>query len=310
MKTLHSLPLLWLLALPALAAEQVNQTLDAPANLLLDVKVQRGKVEFSPWDQPKVQVQGTLDELSEGLVFENRDGRILLEDKMPKSYQGNNSAGSMLVIKVPANLTLSAEAISADIKLANLNGELTLGTVSGDINAQTLSGKLQVNSVSGDIGTSKLSGAVALETVSGTITDTESTNSDGRYKSVSGDINLKNQAETVRIEQVSGDTEASLGSAGSLKYNAVSGDAKLSVKGDVKLSAESVSGDIALSLLTNPDVRLSINGGPGGAIHNGLSDDKPLSPKYGPGSKLETRIGEGKGVIEVSTLSGDISLKK
>ncbi|WP_338589644.1 DUF4097 family beta strand repeat-containing protein [Shewanella khirikhana] len=309
MKTLHSLSLLCLLASPLFAAEKVDQSLDVGAQSVLEIRVQRGNVELSPWDQNKIQVQGTLDELSKGLIFESQDGRILLEDKMPKSYQGKNNQGSNLVIKVPSALTLKAEGVSADYQVNGLNGELDLGTVSGDIKAGALGGRVNFNTVSGEIDATGLSGKVSMETVSGAIKDKDSSSPDASYKSVSGDIKLDTEAQVVHIEQVSGDTEARLANARALQYNAVSGDAELALKGDVKVSGESVSGDIMIKLLNNADARVAINGGPGGKISNGLSSESPKKPKYGPGSSLNMQLGNGKGVIELSTLSGTLSLE-
>ncbi|MCL2919854.1 DUF4097 family beta strand repeat-containing protein [Shewanella litorisediminis] len=309
MKTLHSLSLLCLLASPLFAAEQIDQSLDVGARVVLDLRVQRGQVEISPWDQNKIQVQGTLDELSEGLIFENQGGRILLEDKMPKSYQGKKNKGSDLVIKVPAKLTLHAESVSADYRVKGLEGDLGFGTVSGDIKASSLGGKVSFNTVSGEVDATQLAGNIKIETVSGAVKDNSSTSDEASYKSVSGSIQLNNEAQTVRIEQVSGDTEATLPSARGVQYNAVSGDAELTLKGDVKLSGESVSGDLSVKLLGDADVRVAINGGPGGKIHNGLTNEAPKKPKYGPGSNLDMVLGNGKGVIELSTLSGTLSVE-
>ncbi|QYJ74402.1 DUF4097 family beta strand repeat-containing protein [Shewanella sp. FJAT-52076] len=309
MKTLYSLSLLCLLASPLFAAEKIDKSLDVGEQVVLDIRVQRGEVEISPWDQNKIQVQGTLDELSEGLVFENQGGRILLEDKLPKSYQGKKNQGSILVIKVPAKLTLNAEGISADYRIKGLEGDLGLGTVSGDINANRLGGKVNINTVSGEVETAELSGTVKIETVSGTVKDNNSTSDDASYKSVSGDIRLNNQTKKVRIEQVSGDTEATLPNAHGVQYNAVSGDAELTLKGDVKVSGESVSGDVSVKLLGDADARVAINGGPSGKIHNSLTNQAPAKPKYGPGSSLDMVLGSGKGVIELSTLSGKLSVK-
>lgn len=226
MKTLYSLSLLCLLASPLFAAEKIDKSLDVGSQVVLDIRVQRGEVEISPWDKNTIQVQGTLDELSEGLLFENQGSRILLEDKMPKSYQGNKSNGSELVIRVPANLTLAGEGVSADYRVDGLQGEIGLSTVSGDIKANALGGKVTFNTVSGEVDSEKLTGTVNIETVSGRITDKHSTNDEASYKSVSGDIHLNNQTKKVRIEQVSGDTEARLPNARAVQYNAVSGDAE------------------------------------------------------------------------------------
>lgn len=306
--TALALPFL-LLSQSALAAQSVDKRIEVQGDLRLNLEVQRGEVEILPWDQSAITVIGTLDELSEGLTVEQNAGTISIEDKLPRHYSGSNKEGSRLTIKVPKQLKLYSEGVSANYKVSELSGDINVQTVSGNIKADGLSEQVSINTVSGDIVSQSLQGKLKLETVSGNIEDKQSLGKVS-YTLVSGKLNADSGAEQVSIELVSGDAKVSLDKVERLKAQSVSGDLNLSVSGlTTKASLESVSGDISFSLPANLDATFNIDGGPSGDIDNRLTQDKPKRPKYGPGSSLQFQMGNGSADIQINTISGDINLK-
>ncbi|KIO38021.1 DUF4097 family beta strand repeat-containing protein [Shewanella sp. cp20] len=306
--TALALPFL-LLSQSALAAQSVDKRIEVQGDLRLNLEVQRGEVEILPWDQSAITVSGTLDELSEGLTVEQNAGTISIEDKLPRHYSGSNKEGSRLTIKVPKQLKLYSEGVSANYKVSKLSGDINVQTVSGNIKANGLSEQVSINTVSGDIVSQSLQGKLKLETVSGNIEDKQSLGKVS-YTLVSGKLNADSGAEQVSIELVSGDAKVSLDKVERLKAQSVSGDLNLSVSGlTTKASLESVSGDISFSLPANLDATFNIDGGPSGDIDNRLTQDKPKRPKYGPGSSLQFQMGNGSADIQINTISGDINLK-
>ena len=306
--TALALPFL-LLSQSALAAQSVDKRIEVQGDLRLNLEVQRGEVEILPWDQSAITVSGTLDELSEGLTVEQNAGTISIEDKLPRHYSGSNKEGSRLTIKVPKQLKLYSEGVSANYKVSELSGDINVQTVSGNIKADGLGEQVSINSVSGDIVSQSLQGKLKLETVSGNIEDKQSLGKVS-YTLVSGKLNADSGAEQVSIELVSGDAKVSLDKVERLKAQSVSGDLNLSVSGlTTKASLESVSGDISFSLPANLDATFNIDGGPSGDIDNRLTQDKPKRPKYGPGSSLQFQMGNGSADIQINTISGDINLK-
>ena len=292
------------------AAQSVDKQLNISSDTQLQIKVQRGDVTIQTWDKSEVSVTGTLDELSEGFVFEQQGNSLNIEDKMPRHYNGSNDKGSQLTIKVPKTVKLSADTISANLQVAEAQGELDLNTVSGDIKANNLSGKPELHTVSGDIITQALDGKVKLETVSGTIQDTDS-KGEMNYRLVSGDLISQTQAEKVMVEQVSGEVNANFSLAKEIILRTVSGDSKVSLaKNFNRANLESVSGDIIVTFADMPDASFDLDGGPGGKIKNTLTQDEPKKQKYVPRAELSFQTGSGAASVKMNTISGDLVLKK
>lgn len=293
-----------------LAAQSVDKTISTEHNPKLNVLVHRGEVRITPWDNSEIQVKGTLDELSEGLLFEKKGNSITIEDKMPTRYSGNNKDGSQLTIMVPRELKLSAEGVSASYQVNDLDGDINIQSVSGNIKATNLRTEVTINTVSGDIQSKASQGRLLLETVSGNINDVQSLGKVS-YTLVSGQLSANSKAEEVDIELVSGNANLTLGNISRIKSQSVSGDVTLSMQSiATKARLSSVSGDIHLSLPDNSDASFEIDGGPGGKIQNSLTDDKPNKQKYSPNSTLNFQLSNGNADIKISTISGGIRLKK
>ncbi|GIU33683.1 DUF4097 family beta strand repeat-containing protein [Shewanella schlegeliana] len=299
-----------LLSHMAIAGEAIEQQQTVEANPVVKVKVQRGSVSFKSWDKNEIAVKGTLDDLSEGFVFSVKGNKVLIEDTLPRQYNGSNKEGSELVITLPSNLRLEAEGVSADYHLDALNGKLEVSSVSGNIKANDLSDKTLLQTVSGDISTRSLAGKSKLQTVSGDIKDTQSSGTLS-YQMVSGELAADTQATKVTIESVSGDVTIALDSVDTLAVKTVSGDLELSLNSLLnRAKLGSVSGDIEVNFLGDTDVSFNINGGPSGKISNKLTEDKVTKEKYSPQSYLKFQTGDGRAELNASTISGKIELLK
>ena len=292
------------------AAEAVDQQQNVQSEPNVKVKVQRGKVTFESWDKNQISVTGTLDELSQGFIFNVEGNKVTIEDKLPRQYNGRNKDGSALTITLPKQLKLQVEGVSADYALDSLIGKLEISSVSGNIKANNLQQNASLQTVSGDILTRGLNGDINLQTVSGDIKDTQSQGK-VNYQLVSGELTADTQASKVHVESVSGDAAIALAEVDSLNVKTVSGDLELSVN-NLTSSATlgSVSGDIDIKLLTATDIMVDINGGPGGKIINQLTDDPVTKGKYSPQSYLKFQTGNGDAELTVSTISGKVELTK
>jgi DUF4097 and DUF4098 domain-containing protein YvlB len=294
----------------SMAKEAVDQQLSVTDNPSVSVKIQRGNVELISWDKNSIQIKGELDELSQGLLFEVKGNTVIVEDKLPRSYQGSNEQGSKLTIYLPKQLGLDAQGVSASYQLSQLNGQITLALVSGNINAQQLSGNTKLTTVSGNINTSELAGKINLETVSGDITDNNS-QGEAELRLVSGELKSQSAFTLLTVDQVSGDISATVNQVTELSVVTISGDAQLTIGADLnKAQLESISGDMALTFTAMPNISFMIDGGPGGKIDNQLTDDKPLKQKYSPAKTLQFKTQAGTGQVNINTISGKISLTK
>jgi hypothetical protein len=150
--------------------------------------------------------------------------------------------------------------------------DFTGAAVSGDVSATGLTGKVELTSVSGDVSGTALIGRAELNSVSGDVVlETASGEASGR--SVSGSVRA-----TVRGRATA-----------PLRFSSVSGDLTISLPQDIGADVEmrSVSGEMS------SDFPLTL--GAGGRVRR---------------SNLRARIGEGGRTLALSTVSGDVRLRK
>ncbi|MCL1074462.1 DUF4097 family beta strand repeat-containing protein [Shewanella dokdonensis] len=293
-----------------IAAEQVDKSAQLAPGSKLDIRIQRGEVKVQGWDKAEVAIKGTLDELSQGLVFAQDGGSFVIEDKLPRSYSSHDEKGSELQIYLPTKVIVKMKGISANYALNGINGEVTTGIISGDVDSDALRGELTIKTVSGNINARNNSGNIRLETVSGDIHD-EGSSGTVSYQLVSGDLTADSQATKVAADLVSGSAELQLQQVDSLSLRSVSGDLKVMLKSlDTKAQLDSVNSDIDLVFDVMPDAEFNINGGPGGKIFNALTDAKPVTTKYMRSEILKFQTGSGKADVNITTISGDINIKK
>ncbi|WP_299568861.1 DUF4097 family beta strand repeat-containing protein [uncultured Shewanella sp.] len=298
-------------SLMAQAVEQVDREISVSANPQIELKVQRGKVEIIGWDKGLISVKGHLDELSEGFIFEQKGDEVIIEDKLPSSYRGNNKQGSNLVIYVPSELKITAEGVSADYAMEKLTGKVELSLVSGNMKVEDIEGKISLASVSGNIKAEGLNGKIELETVSGDIKDKD-IQGKAKYRLVSGELESENNLVTdLSIDQVSGDVEGSFIAAEKVKVVTVSGDIEVKLSNAVsKVLLDTVSGDIEVKFTNMPNLTFEIDGGPGGKIENRLTSDKPMKTKYSSRQSIQFKTQQGDGSFNASTISGKVKLEK
>jgi DUF4097 and DUF4098 domain-containing protein YvlB len=146
----------------------------------------------------------------------------------------------------------------------------------------------------------------------------------GSNASVDYTITVPRQAQLAKLNAVNGTLTVD-GAAGSIHGSAVNGSVKASdVRGRVDLS--SVNGSVEVAVTANgKEIRLhSVNGRisltmpsdnqaevqastVNGSIRNdyGLSVDKS---RFGPGSKMKGRLGDGSALVKLDTVNGNIEL--
>lgn len=287
--------LLALTTSPVFAERSVSETLDVAADGKVRVSVVRGEVEVHGWDKSQVRVEGQLDDATEEFIFKTngKDTQIKVEiddDYWDKKW---NTSETDLVIHVPTQSRLIANGVSTDIEVNKIEGGVELNSVSGEVKVDQASEKVNVETVSGDV---------------------RITNSWGKMNvsSVSGDIDTDGKAVYFDAQSVSGDIEAMIGESEIVELTSVSGDIELNFElmDDGRVDAETVSGDIDLRF-DNETVNalFEINTGPGGDIRNDLTKDKPESSFIGA-EEIQFKSGDGSATVEISTMSGTVSLEK
>lgn len=277
------------LALSALAGEDVDINKPVASDPVVTIDNLRGEVDIRGWDRDEVAVTGELDDLAEGLDFEVDGRNVLIKVRMPKR-DVNWGDGSDLIVRLPVASRVSFEGVSSDVSIEGTRDGARLRTVSGDIEGRDVGGQLLVNSVSGDVDITGASGRASISTIS-------------------GDIELSSVGRELQVDTVSGDVEIELADFDRLAGRSVSGSLEMSGRlldaGRIQLG--SVSGDIRLDLVTPVNAELEVEAGIGGSIYNDITDDKPRDV-FPARQELVARAGNGSGRIRVETVSADVRL--
>lgn len=126
--------------------------------------------------------------------------------------------------------------------------------------------------------------------------------------SVSGDVAVTGAEGDVRVSSVSGDVEALRLRASSVRATSVSGDVLVSIDaltGDGSLRFTSVSGDVTVELPRNLNADVSMR-----TVSGSLDTEFPITLNGRMRrSSLEARIGQGGRELDVTTVSGDVTLR-
>jgi hypothetical protein len=270
-------------------ARAIHETRPLDASGSVEIINVAGSVAVQGWDQPQLEVSGTLGDQVERVEIDTSGNRATVRVVLPASVRMGGDGSADLTVHMPRHGTLSVTLVSADLRVQGIAGDAQLRTVSGDINGD-LEGDAHVNTVSGDVRL-KLAGAKETE-----------------VKAISGDVNLYGPGGSVSVSTVSGDAELSLGTLTRGRFQSVSGDLGIgsALSADGQIDAESVSGDIMLSFSAAPDAAIDLQSFSGDI--DSCFGPKPVESEYGPGSRLQFTAGSGAGRLRVATKSGAIRL--
>lgn len=286
--------LLALFASSLLAAETVDQTVDAQLDGTVLINVVRGKVKIRSWQQPKVKVEGVLDSKTKQFIFNNEGNETVIKVKLKNnssSWFGSDQE-SDLKIWLPVESAVDFVGVSAELEAQNLHRRIFASSVSGNIELKNSSNKASLRTVSGDIDVDDYDGKIELASVSGDI----NANTNSRYfkaQSVSGEIEANiGDADTVDLVSVSGniDTVLSLGKDGSLQSNTVSGNVNLKFKNDRLNSC------------------FQINSGISGNVVNRLKNVN-VNQSRNSNKHINFSVGKPSADVNIQTMSGTITLE-
>jgi DUF4097 and DUF4098 domain-containing protein YvlB len=285
----------WLLLLAVSAAYAANDhTFDrqvpAQPRGVVDVANVSGTVEVSGWDRSEVSVRAELGSGVERVEVNSEGGHTGIKVILP--HNSGHGGDARVQVKIPKDSELNVSAVSADVTTNGVLGLQRLNTVSGNIAAEAGGADVELKTVSGDV---KVHGHGQPAHL--------------RLSTVSGDVHLEHGAGDVEASTVNGTLIVSLDSAHSLRARTTSGNVHFAGKltPGAELEATSVSGDI--------EVRASAEGGFSyevssfsGDISDCFNTSAERASKYGPGSRLDGKRGEGSAHVRLKTMSGDVRL--
>ena len=279
----------FLLPLSGLCAESLNEIREMAADGSVVVENIAGSVEFSVWDQSKIEIKGELgDDVKEVEITESQKG---VHVRVLHKADGRHFDDSDLYLRIPVTASVEVESVSADIDVNGSAGDsIVINTVSGDVDAVATPQRLEIHSVSGDVEFGGSASRSAIETVSGEIS----------LSGVSGEVN---------VSTVSGDVSLDTDEVARARFESVSGDMKLklAVSDGGRLTSDSMSGDLVLRLPASQQASFSAQTY-SGDIRSDFGE--ALRGSKGPGSVLEYHEGTNGASIRLESFSGDVHIRR
>jgi Putative adhesin len=248
-----------------------------------------GMVEVLGWDRNEVEVGGTAGDNVERVDVSSAGNRTSIHVVSRSARSWGTDGEAHLVVHVPAKSAVMAALVSANLKVTGLLGNLKLQTVSGRVSGE-VSGDVCATTVSGDVQLTARA-AKAIE-----------------VKTISGGIRLTGGGGAVDITSVSGSATIELSDVTRGRFKSISGDltAALTLMPEGQIDSESVSGKVSLKFASTPNAEFDVQSF-SGDIRNCFGP-KPMESRYGPGSRLQFKNGEGHGHVRVNTKSGEVEL--
>lgn len=259
--------------------------------------------------------------IRDGFTVSTTSGDVRFPKVQAGRIQASSTSGDIALGQTTGSLTMSTT--SGSIRLDGAEGEeADISTTSGDITVGQAQGRMEVSTTSGGIQISGQKGSLQISTTSGDIT----------LGQVTGDMTLSTTSGLIRLKEGQGDFDAE-STSGDIRVGSLAGrfdmdttSGELSVSGiDSHGAAHSVSGDIQI-LLTGlaGDLDISTTSGTvelgfpktasfqfcfdttSGECQTFFDDVLSFDSKR---RNAKGQYGEGRHLVEISTVSGDLEVR-
>jgi len=236
----------------------MQKTFDVTGPLRLEIELAAGDIEIDPTLEGKAEVELIAhDEESQRLVDAARvelQGDRLVVD-VPQKRGGFSLAivfgrgGIDCRVRCPEGTDVTAKTKSADVRATGTVGALTVTTASGDTSADRVRGAANVKSASGDVAIAVAESSLDVRSASGDIA-VEAVRGKVSVNTASGDVTIGEADADVDVNTVSGDQQHRAVRQGRVTAQAVSGDVAIGVRRGSKayLDCSTISGDTASEL--------------------------------------------------------------
>lgn len=314
----------------AVAGTPIDERRAMDANGLVMLDLMNATVRITAGNSAEFHISGELGDDAEEYELRATDGSIHFEEDISSRdndwnwnwgcWRSNDEdcdrdSGqrfSDLDIELPAGSVLRLDGINGDVSITGLTNSTNVSIVNGDLRISAVSGTIKAETVNGSLDTEKLQGRVSLETVNGEISDRDSTVERIDFSTVNGDVFSNVRSPKVGAEAVNGDIDLQLDTVEELDLSTVGGrievDTSLADNADVEIS--SVHGRINLTVPTSESARFIVNTEVNGRISNQLTADEPeRENRYVNSSSLGFTLNGGSADVEITTVSGDVTLR-
>jgi len=259
--------------------DEINETYQLAPGARVEVSSIRGPVEIVSADTATAEVQIIRTARSRADLEYHKIEVVVTANSLvvrgvqePEGRRRDNiRVNHHVILKLPRRIDLSVNSVSGWIKVGDVDGEIHVNSISGSTNIGNVGGKLQVSSVSGSL-------------------EVGNVGEEARLNSISGKVRLGRVNGYLNVSSVSGSLNAVLVSLSpqGLHINSVSGSIEIVFNSEVNadFTAESISGEVYFD------------------VPNVIRDSEEKS------SNVRARIGAGGTPITISSVSGNIRLRR
>lgn len=198
------------------------------------------------------------------------------------------------------------DTVSQDVEVWIPEGvKLDIKLDSGDLKVTNTKAGCKVNSRHGDVSLQGVEGEVSISTGAGDVSIRDSNCNSVAAETKSGDVEVQRVTSQINIRSANGDIACREINSKQVTLEAVNGDITLDFASptDGAHSVRSVSGDILVDLASGSNLRVSL-ATLSGEVHNRTKLEDEAKSK----DRVTGRMGEGAGTIDVSAISGDVTL--
>lgn len=286
--------------------ESFHFTYKVNASPRLTVDNENGEIEIASWDRAEIDITGTKYASTESLLHEIKIDSNASPDQVTvrtlRHQAMHGSSGARYTIRVPKQTTLDRiHSTNGGIRADNLAAPVTLESTNGSLHFSRIEGRLEGRTTNGGIELADCRGDARLHTSNGKIT--------GDLAKGSLDAKTSNGSVRLSLSQLEG--------KGPIRIATSNGAIDLTLDAGHDLRAESSNSSITVKLPpnANADVRARTRHGKatsafgGTTSHRGGGEDDDRDDGRSRGN-LDTRIGTGGPLLELTTTNGSIHIEK
>jgi hypothetical protein len=212
-----------------------------------------------------------------------------------------------LIVKAPPTLDLKVDVSAGDVAVTDWKARVDAATRSGNIELKSVAGAAAAKTGSGNVTAENMRSGVAAETGSGNV-NLSLVRGRAYAHTGSGDVNLTDiDGSDITAESGSGNVSLDDASGADIKARTHSGDVQVSVKKPFSGTMEihTGSGNASLALPPGSDCRIEARTGSGN-----VSNELTMRVANSSQRAVTGSLGKGTGSIQITTGSGDVSLKE
>ena len=195
-------------------------------------------------------------------------------------------------VSVPAGVRVLMHAMTGDITVTGVQGDIEVENVHGNIRLTDIAGLTKVETVSGTVTATRVTGGARIETTSSNVTVT----------GAAGDISVDNTSGRTTLSDVRSSTVRAESVSGAVRFQGV-------IERSGRYDFSSHSGPIELTLPPGVGALLSLS-----TYSGSIGSDFPITLQQGSSDReekgLQFRLGDGSARVSAESFSGNITITR